>query len=76
MDIVRKNNLTQAQLNIIEYVIEFGKIQNRDVQVLLHVKESRSLKILKELMRMHLLERKGQGKGSYYVLPLDISDMR
>ncbi len=53
---------------IIEYVENNGMITNKEVQKLLDIKESRELKILRELTDLELLKKEGKSKGSYYVL--------
>lgn len=45
-----------------------GAITNKEVRSLLNVKDSRALKILKELVEAGILERVGKLKGSYYKL--------
>ena len=53
---------------IIRYVEERGTITNKEVQNLLDVKDSRALKILKELVVAGILKKEGKSKGSYYKL--------
>ena len=43
-------------------------ITNKEAQKLLNVKESRALKILRELTNSELLKKEGKSKGTYYVL--------
>lgn len=60
--------LNPIQKKVLDYVEEHGKITNKEVQKLLGVKESRALKILKELTAMELLRKEGVSKGAYYVI--------
>ena len=53
---------------IIQYIEERGAITNKEVQNLLNVKDSRALKILKELVEAGVLKKEGKLKGSYYKL--------
>jgi len=53
---------------IIQYIEERGAITNKEVQDLLNVKDSRALKILKELVEAEVLKKEGKLKGSYYKL--------
>lgn len=53
---------------IIDYIEMNGKITNREAQKLLNVKESRSLKILRELTNKGMLRKEGKSKGTYYVM--------
>ena len=53
---------------IIQYIEERGAITNKEVQGLLNVKDSRALKILKELVEAEVLKKEGKLKGSHYKL--------
>ena len=63
-----REKLNENQKMIVEYTERHGKITNKEVQKLLNVKESRSLKILRELTDKGLLRKEGKSKGTYYVL--------
>ncbi len=69
-DKVRKSTdkLNDSHKKIIQYIEEKGEITNKEVQNLLNVKDSRALKILKELVETGILKREGKLKGSYYKL--------
>lgn len=60
-----------SQKKIIEFILKNGKVTNKDVQQLLAVKDSRVLKVLKELVEMDILVKRGKLKGSYYVLKVN-----
>ncbi len=60
--------LNASQKKIIEFLIENSMITNKDVQKLLEVKESRALKILRNMVEMGILEKGGKSRNSYYVL--------
>ena len=60
-----------SQKKIIEFILKNGKVTNKDVQQLLAVKDSRALKVLKELVEMDILVKRGKLKGSYYVLKVN-----
>ncbi len=53
---------------IIQYIEERGAITNKEVQGLLNVKDSRALKILKELVEAEVLKKEGKLKRSHYKL--------
>lgn len=53
---------------IIQYIEERGAITNREVQNLLNVKDSRALKILREMVEAGILEKEGELRGSRYKL--------
>ena len=60
--------LNASQKKIIGYVEKNGMITNKEAQKLLDIKESRALKILRELTNLELLKKEGKSKGTYYVL--------
>ncbi len=53
---------------IIQFIEERGVITNKEVRNLLNVKDSRALKILRELVEAGVLKKEGKLKGSYYKL--------
>ncbi len=62
------DKLNDNQKKIIQHIEERGAITNKEVQRLLNVKDSRALKILKELVAAGVLKKEGKLKGSYYKL--------
>lgn len=68
--IVRDNikGLNISQQKVIDYITKNEKITNKNVQELLDVKESRALKIIKQLYEQDLIERCGKGRATYYIL--------
>lgn len=48
--------------------MENKKVTNKQVQKLLGIKDSRALKILKQLVEMGMILKQGKLKGSYYIL--------
>lgn len=65
---ISTDKMTISQRKIVEFLLENEKITNKQVQQLLGVKDSRALKILKELLEIGVISKKGKLKGSYYVL--------
>ncbi len=65
---ISTDKMTISQKKIVEFLLENEKITNKQVQQLLGVKDSRALKILKELVEIGVISKKGKLKGSYYVL--------
>lgn len=65
---INTDNLNVTQKKIIDYILAYGQITNKEVQQLLGVKDSRALKILKELTEQNIIEKGGKLKGSYYKL--------
>ena len=62
------DKLNSSQKEIVDYILKNGKITNKEVQKLLAVKDSRALKVLKELVEMDIILKQGKLKGSYYTL--------
>lgn len=65
---INTDKLNLSQRKIVEFLLENEKITNKEVQQLLGVKDSRALKIMKELVEVGVIERQGKLKGSYYIL--------
>ena len=62
------DKLNDNRKKIIQYIAERGTITNREVQNLLNVKDSRALKILKEMVEDGILKKEGKLRGSCYKL--------
>lgn len=62
------DKLTDNQKRIIQYIEEKGVITNKEVQNLLNVKDSRALKILKEMVEAGILKKEGKLRGTCYKL--------
>ena len=65
---ISTDKINDSYEKIIQYIEEKGTITNREVQNLLHVKDSRALKVLKEMVEAGLLKKEGKLRGSYYKL--------
>ena len=65
---INADKLNASQKTIVAFLEKQGRITNKDVQGLLGVKDSRALKILKEMAEIGVLEKQGKLKGSYYIL--------
>ena len=65
---INTDNMNLSQKKIVNYLIDNHKITNKEVQQLLGVKDSRALKIMKEMVEEGILIKKGKLKGSYYIL--------
>ncbi len=59
---------TKNRKKIIQYIEKKGTIANREVQNLLNVKDSRALKILREMVEAGILKKEGKLRGSCYKL--------
>lgn len=65
---INMDKLNVSQKKIVEFILEKGKITNREVQQLLGVKDSRALKALRELVQLGVIVKQGKLKGSYYII--------
>ena len=65
---ISTDKLTGNQKKIIQYIEEKGVITNREVQNLLNVKDSRALKVLKEMVEVGVLKKEGKLRGTCYKL--------
>lgn len=65
---INTDKLNFSQKKIVEFTLENGKVTNKDVQQLLGVKDSRALKVLKELVETDVIVKQGKLKGSYYTI--------
>lgn len=65
---IKIDELNPNQIKIIEFLLDEKKITNKDVQQLLGVKESRALKIIREMVNIGVITKRGKLKGSYYIL--------
>ena len=65
---INTDKLNFSQKKVIEFILDNGKVTNKDVQQLLGVKDSRALKILKELVQKDVVVKQGKLKGSYYTI--------
>jgi len=62
-------NLTERQEIIVEYLQDYGKIQNKDFGIILpDVSEDSVLRDLKALMDKDIVVKKGKTKSSRYEL--------
>ena len=65
---INTDKLNFSQKKVTEFILDNGKVTNKDVQQLLGVKDSRALKILKELVEKDVVVKQGKLKGSYYTI--------
>lgn len=64
-------NKTETQkAEIINYLVEHGKIDNAKTQVLIKVKKSRAREILNAMVLNKKLKKCGSGKNTYYILDI------
>lgn len=68
---INMDKLNAGQEKIVQYILINKKITNKEVQKLLGIKDSRALKILKELVEKNIIVKQGRFKGSYYILKND-----
>ena len=64
----RKIPLNERQMKILEKIIEKGKIANRDVQEMFGLSHSTAFDELQKLLKLEVVEIKGKGRSTHYVL--------
>ena len=65
---ISTDNLTISERKVVEYLAQNEQVTNRQIQELLGVKDSRALKVLKELVAKKIVVKRGKQRGSYYIL--------
>ena len=65
---INTDKLTSSQKKIVEYLLDNKRITNKEIQQLLGVKDSRALKIVKEMIVKNILVKQGKNRGSFYIL--------
>ena len=65
---ISTDKLNDSHKKIIRYIEERGVITNKEVQNLLKVRDSRALKILKEMVEAGILKKEGKLRGTCYKL--------
>lgn len=58
--------ITTQMKKILEYIQEYGKITDEEIQTLLDLKKTRTFTLAKQMREMGLLEAVGRGKEKYY----------
>lgn len=61
-------NLSEQEKLILSYTEDHGKVTTKEVANILSIKERRSREILKNMVEKNLLEVKGQGRNTHYVV--------
>jgi len=62
--------LNERQRRAIEYIQEHGKITNHEYQTLFEVSYDTAYRDLRGLLEKGLIERRGRGRGTHYVLAI------
>lgn len=68
---VNRNGLSEAENRILNYLMKFGRITNKEVCNLLNVKDSRAYKILKNMNQEGIIKKEGSYRDSYYRIAED-----
>jgi len=58
----------EQEKTLFEYLQENSSIKSKQVEILLNIKESRTRELLRQLVDNGVIERKGQGRNTYYTL--------
>lgn len=60
--------LNERQMKIVEFIIEEGKITNRDIQKMFGVSNTIAKREVSKLKELGVIELKGQGRNAHYIL--------
>lgn len=60
--------LNDRQMQIVEKIIENGKITNMDIRQMFDISDNAALKIIRKLIDLKVIKREGEGRSSHYVL--------
>lgn len=67
-------NISKDEKIILEYLVKFGKINNKDARENLGLKKHELVEIFNALIKKDYLERCGVGRGIYYILKCSSED--
>jgi len=60
--------LTERQMNIVERMVEKGKITNREIRMMLNISNRAALDEINTLLELNIITRKGSGRSTHYVM--------
>jgi len=60
--------LTKRQIAIVEYIIEKGRITNKELRGILNISPQAAHKEINKLVKLDVIKPKGKGRGLYYDL--------
>ncbi len=60
--------LNERQMKIVEFIIQNGKIANKDVRIMFKISDEGALKEIKKLLNSSVIESRGRGRSLHYVL--------
>lgn len=60
--------LNDRQMKIVEKIIEEGKIANKDIQEMFNLSHSSAFDEIKKLLGLEVIETRGKGRSTHYVL--------
>ena len=60
--------LNEKQTKIVEWVIQNGKITNRNVRSMFKISDEGALKEIKKLLNLKVIKSRGKGRALYYIL--------
>jgi len=60
--------LTNRQMKIVEWIVEKGKITNRDIRKMFNISNRAALDEISKLMDMKVLKKVGKGRSIKYEL--------
>ncbi|MCK4459998.1 MAG: hypothetical protein KAU52_09830, partial [Methanosarcinales archaeon] len=60
--------LTERQIEIVEWIMEKGKITNRDVREIFEISNRAALDEIYRLIELKVIKQMGRGRSIHYVL--------
>ena len=65
----KSENLTDyGQLKVLKFLAENQKITKKETKTLIGVKDTKAKEVLSQMVESGIIERIGQGRGTYYIL--------
>ena len=63
-----ENDRIESDKRIIEFVNKNKSITKNNVKALLNIKDTKAKEVLNEMIEKNILQRKGAGRSTYYIL--------
>ncbi|MGP8022405.1 MAG: Fic family protein, partial [Methanobacterium sp.] len=60
--------LNDRQMKIVEWIVNEGKITNRDIRNMFGISDNAALDEIRKLMNFDVIKREGEGRSVHYVL--------
>lgn len=60
--------LSEKQREIVMYLRDYEKVANKDIQKMFNISSQAALKLINNMLKKDVIEKKGSGPGTYYIL--------